>query len=409
MSQPRGSMEKQARNPRTPSSRARLHTWVEQLVGSGLCRPLGGNLFELACSQAELARHLGCSPGSGSVSKRLTSLEKAGLLYSRTPVVFALDRGSGSTPTLTTHDPSTGCGPVLPHPSIQQDRHEEPTAVCGTADRVGFAVMLLARILDDDRADLLDPVIDTLTRLLGGPPEAGSAGDAPDLPETAPQHVSHFRSVPSLTSSLTSSLPTTSVPTSSLPSRATSLFPSSLTGLPGQPVPAPVLPVQPSGRTADAPGPPPRKGGRRPSARLPRDDATRLQVLAPLLEECARRGLPGVSSPSGLLEAFEGYDVEEIERGVTFLRAQLAAHAPLHSPVGLLAHMARTGDLALLGEVPLPATAPTGPGPMPSEVALRAPSEESPSEWLTRMGDLMRASDRLVPGSGGTSEDPDPR
>lgn len=120
------------------------------------------------------------------------------------------------------------------------------------------------------------------------------------------------------------------------------------------------------------------------------DAAARLQALAPLLEDCARRGLPGVGSPTGLLEAFDGYTLEQINRGVDFVRSQLATSSPLRSPVGLLAHMARTGDLALVEHIP--ATSPPGPDPC-GEALGRIPSQEPPGEWLARMGALMRTGE----------------
>ena len=93
-----------------------------------------------------------------------------------------------------------------------------------------------------------------------------------------------------------------------------------------------------------------------------------------------------MSSPSGLLEAFDGYTVEQIARGVEFVRAQLRAAAPLRSPVGLLAHMARTGDLLLVEDVPVrPPVHPDAP--------LRTPADEPAEEWLGRMASLMRLAD----------------
>jgi hypothetical protein len=118
-----------------------------------------------------------------------------------------------------------------------------------------------------------------------------------------------------------------------------------------------------------------------------------LRALAPLLEECARRGLPGVGSPKGLLEAFDGHTLEQIIRGVEFVRGQLAASSPLRSPVGLLAHMARTGDLALVEDIPIPSACPaTLRGLDPVQV----PSQEPAGEWLARMGALM-SSDEAGP------------
>jgi len=122
------------------------------------------------------------------------------------------------------------------------------------------------------------------------------------------------------------------------------------------------------------------------------ETAARLEALSPLLEDCRRRGLPGVSSPSGLLDAFAGCTLEEIERGVAFVRSQLATHAALRSPVGLLAHLARNGDLALLGDLPAPTHPDASPALRPG-LEPRPPADEPPTEWLSRMASLMRDLD----------------
>jgi hypothetical protein len=101
-----------------------------------------------------------------------------------------------------------------------------------------------------------------------------------------------------------------------------------------------------------------------------------------------------VSSPSGLLEAFDGYTVEQIARGVEFVRAQLLASTPLRSPVGLLAHLARTGDLLLIEDVlvqPAANSEATHPGEPP-----RVPADEPAEQWLGRMALLMRRADEAV-------------
>lgn len=100
-----------------------------------------------------------------------------------------------------------------------------------------------------------------------------------------------------------------------------------------------------------------------------------------------------MGSPSGLLEAFDGYTLEQIARGVEFVRSQLAVASPLRSPVGLLAHMARTGDLALVEHVPTPVSSS-------DPVRDRTPSREPPGEWLARMGTLMREGDPPCRGPG---------
>lgn len=101
-----------------------------------------------------------------------------------------------------------------------------------------------------------------------------------------------------------------------------------------------------------------------------------------------------MNSPAGLLDAFDGYSLAQIERGVEFVRSQLAAFSPLRSPVGFLAHMARSGDLALVEHVPLPPAVPAVD--RREEPSDRVPSEESPADWLSRMGALMRSPDLPV-------------
>lgn len=363
---------------------ARLRAWVEGLLAAGLCRRLPDGRAVLVCSQADLARRLGLSPSSGSISKRLTALERLGVLVGRDPVVF--DLGAGTS----TVSPPAGAvreGPLPLRSSVAST--EDPASVAtsatssGDLDRLAVVVELLHRVCVLERTDLLDRVLAVLASPLlldaAAPPErppralggAVRAAPAPSLPSPSQRDDSSLLSVPLLPHSL-------------LPHSPPGPLPGPLPG-PRQgadPAPALVLP-EVAGSAA---------GGRRPDRyrfRHTPDAALRLQALAPLLEDCARRGLPGVGSPSGLLEAFDGYTLEQITCGVEFVRSQLASASPLRSPVGLLAHMARTGDLALVEHVPTM--------PRSDPYVERPPAEEPPGEWLARMGALMRTGEPEQP------------
>jgi hypothetical protein len=357
--------------------RARLVGWVEEIVATGLCRPLGAGRFELTCSQTELARRAGLSAASGGVSKRLSALASLGVLVSRDPVVFDLSEVVEMTAVAAPPgERSDRRGSERGYGDSRGDERSALVPTTSPLDRLEVCLELLQWVRAAGRDDLLDRTLECIGWVLAqeasppvdvGDPRAVSAPVLfPSSPEPFPPSSAGSFSLPSsLPSSLPFSLP--HAPCSSV---------SSPSPRPSRPVPVPASPV-----SAASPS-----GSRR--YRFPRtpDAAARLQALAPLIEDCARRGLPGVSSPSGLLEAFDGYTVEQITRGVEFVRAQLLASAPLRSPVGLLAHMARTGDLLLVEDVPV--QPPVHPG-----APLRTPADEPAEEWLGRMASLMRLAD----------------
>ena len=424
MIEPREPEEEHASTPvdpaRGPASRARLLDWVYDVVASGSCRQLEDGRFELLCSQAALARNLGLSPTSGGVSKRLSGLERLGILVCRDPVVFDLSgapRPSSIGLAATTGRDAGSC-------SSAQD----------PADPLEVAVALLHGVLSARRTDLLPAALECARALLNQPrPPSGPAHGAVPAPTSAAadgnlspplpvastsSDVSASRSLPSPTTSSTTS-PTTSSTPSYLPSYLPSTAPRGSSGThpdasqriarfelsPTAPVRAPrgvpssCFPRQPSTSGGDRHVTAARTDRSRTIA--DREKASRLRVLAPLLVECARRGLPGVSSPSGLLDAFAGYTLAELERGVEFVLARLSSSVPPHSPVGLLAHLARSGDLALLTELPrfCPTPSPVTTDAPADGLAARLPADEPPGEWLARMASLMRDGD----------EDPVPR
>lgn len=67
-----------------------------------------------------------------------------------------------------------------------------------------------------------------------------------------------------------------------------------------------------------------------------RSAADMREILAPLLDECALRGLPGITNMPGLLTALTGVPDQQVERAAGEVLRQLQAGALIHSPVGLL-------------------------------------------------------------------------
>lgn len=78
----------------------------------------------------------------------------------------------------------------------------------------------------------------------------------------------------------------------------------------------------------------------RPAGGSCRNAAQLRDILAPLLAECADRGLPGITNMPGLLTAVQGLDDDEVRLLASRVLEQLRLGAQLRSPVGLLASMA---------------------------------------------------------------------
>jgi hypothetical protein len=77
-----------------------LLDWLRGLVQDGLCLPLDGGRYRLRLSQAALARHMGLSPGAGTLSRRLRALTDCGVVLSRRPLVFRLPDVTRATPQI---------------------------------------------------------------------------------------------------------------------------------------------------------------------------------------------------------------------------------------------------------------------------------------------------------------------
>jgi len=110
---------------------------------------------------------------------------------------------------------------------------------------------------------------------------------------------------------------------------------------------------------------------REPSAREPvRAEGSRSvdpvelpQLLAPLLVECERRRLPTVTDARGLAEALAPYTAGQIAGAACRLAADLAAGAPMRSPIAILVSKARDGDTGYFAAMSSAPTATPVPPP----------------------------------------------
>jgi len=329
-----------------PARSGNLTRWAVELALSDRCRSLSDGRYQLRLSQSELARQLGLSPGSGSISRRLNALERLGLLASRRPVIIDL---SSLEPF-----PGPGTSGEAAHPSGTSPEAPPPAGPDAPSGLAEGLLTLTRDLLGCGRDDLVPVALECLRLAMV------ARNAAPEGSESAPM----WRG---------SSVPRASSLSSPLSSARTSSRASSPAAPPGGPDPAAVAAV------------PAAVGRRMPPEPVPPQEV--MALLTPLLEECSRRGLPGVTGPTGLFAAFADCDAADIRRGVELVCRQLAVGVPLRSPVGVLAHLARRGDLRLLADLP-------GPGPT---VAVHdpldpfpPPAPESAQEWLARIAEFMR-------------------
>lgn len=68
------------------------------------------------------------------------------------------------------------------------------------------------------------------------------------------------------------------------------------------------------------------------------------ELLAPLLDECRRLSLPGVTDASRVAESLSPFTAAQIAAAARHLAASLAGGAPMRSPVAVLVAKARAGD-----------------------------------------------------------------
>ena len=266
-----------------------LLDWLYGLVRDGLCVPLDGDRYRLRLTQAALARHMGLSPGSGTLSRRLRELSACGVVLSRRPLVFRLPLATRSA----THPvPSTaGNSPAL---------LAELTSLCAEAIRSRSDDVVLAALGCLEHA------------LLGIALSAKPARDQRGF---------------------SSSIFSTDFSTDCADD------PANIRPI-GQPcdVARPDVAAVRSGRCSVPPGP----------LTGAVDDGRSVEVfraIEPLVAICNRLGLPGVTNPRGLLHAVAAVGIDDLHCGARLIAQQLQANVPLRSPVGVLVALARRGEL----------------------------------------------------------------
>lgn len=268
-----------------PGPPPELLDWLHGLIRDGLCLPLEGGRYRLRLSQASLARHMGLSPGAGTLSRRLRVLADCGVVLSRRPLVFRLP---------------TAAAPTL---------HSVPSTLPTGADLLARLTALCAQAIASRSDDVALAALGCLAQAMRAPaPFADPARDQ--------------RGSPSIFS--------TDFSTD---------FPADVaTDVSVEPTPD----CSPSTDARPNPSSP-------PAALSRVDPASVAEVFAaiePLLATCDRLGLPGVTNPRGLLHAVVGVDRDDLETGARLIAEQLRANVPLRSPVGVLIALARRGDLA---------------------------------------------------------------
>lgn len=270
--------------------------WLVGLVDQGLCLALGQQRYRLRLSQAALARHMGMSPGSGTLSRRLRELTAAGVVLSRRPLVFHIP----------VTNPNGRSGEPSSRPAVQVGSQLASHVASASADsRVATLLDLCSEAMATRSDDIVLAALGCLNLALS------ARGLGADWARVSRKPSSNF-------SNLTSSRgPGADYPT---------------------PVPASLAPVS-IGATG---------------SRLDAHRSTEvLHAIEPLLAMCRRLGLPGVTNPHGLLAAVSDVTLDDLHQGACLIAEQLSQNVPLRSPVGVLIALARRGELAGLSQFAL--------------------------------------------------------
>lgn len=322
--------------------------WLRDLAHSGLCRRMPDGSFQLAVSQADLARTTGMSGSSGTLSRRLTSLDRTGLISYRRPLTFRLpEEEPNRQPAQKLR--SEICAPSAQRPSIPENVLGDLVALCSVAvstrsdDVVLEAFAILGRALE----------------LSGTCSYPTSPTEHADLQEHVQHRVQDGANY--LTDFSTNCSPTAA---QSAVNRASS----------------PVSSHDPAttDRYSDI-----------------------LDALAPLTQACARAGLPGVTNPVGLVRCLAGVSCQDVRQGALLVAAQLAQGKIFQSPVGVVVGLARKGYLQGLHEQISSQSPPLTDAPdscdhgdMSGHYALLDARDAAGAEgtWLQRIREYMHAA-----------------
>ncbi len=268
--------------------------WLVGLVDQGLCLALGQQRYRLRLSQAALARHMGMSPGSGTLSRRLRELADAGVVLSRRPLVFHIP----------VSDPDSRTGAPPTRPAMQTEGQPASHVASASSDsQVATLLVLCSEAMATRSDDIVLAALGCLNLALSA---RGSGADRARISHESSSNFSNSTSAPE--------------------SGAEYPTPASL---------APVAVVT-AGSHLDAPR-----------------TAEVLHAIEPLLIACRRLGLPGVTNPHGLLAAVSNTALDDLHQGACMIAEQLSQNVPLRSPVGVLIALARRGELAGLSEFAL--------------------------------------------------------
>ncbi len=91
-------------------------------------------------------------------------------------------------------------------------------------------------------------------------------------------------------------------------------------------------------------------------------------LLAPLLDECVRQTLPGVTDERRVLESLAPYDAEQVAATARQMAADLRGGAPMRSPIAILVRKADEANPYYFRSKAVPAAPPTPP-PLVEEAA----------------------------------------
>lgn len=250
-----------------------LTNWARGLPATGIFEELAPGRYRLTVSQSALAEKLGYRPGSGALSRRLQRLEDAGVLLSRRPFVIDLGRLDP-----TREEPLPRSGP------------QPPPALAGppatTLAGEGLLLQLLERAIDHQMEVLALRLLEEIL------PIARNRAASPAVPRGVGEESARFA-------------PSTRSFESSVHRQGSSTLASHARNARTQPG-------------------------------VPRTAADMRNVLGPLLDECALRGIPGITNMPGLLSAAAGSSDQEIVDTAEQILIQLRNGASIHSPVGLL-------------------------------------------------------------------------
>ncbi len=305
----RGAVERELQKAAAPRVAPRTASVERELARNFGQSTADGTRVEVTASLQELASHLGIN--RSTAHRHVAALQSAGLAERRGRRLYLVNK----------------------EPTVN-DAQQSPTPMAGT----GVSAEQVLQVLDKV-ADTLGAVVDLAVALLG--------------PKVATDDVADPRIVSAQTAGLRAAAVADRARGSSL---------------------VPLIDMTDGEITSDQ-SPPRVAESRQLRAEEPRTDggqdwtAVDLPVLlAPLLDECVRQDLPGVTDERRVLESLAPYDAEQVAAAARQMAADLRGGAPMRSPIAILVRKADEANPYYFRAKAEP-TAPPTPPPLVEEAA----------------------------------------